>query len=51
MPKREEVTRGWRKLHAEETHDLHSSSNIRVIKSRTVRRAEKVARVRKKRNT
>jgi len=24
-PKREEVTRGWRKLHIEEPHDLYSS--------------------------
>jgi len=35
-PKREEVTRKWRKLHNKELNDLYSSPNIvRVIKSRT----------------
>jgi hypothetical protein len=34
-PKRDEVTRGWRKLHNEELHGLYSSpSIIRVIKAR-----------------
>jgi hypothetical protein len=34
-PKRDEVSRGWRKLHDEELHDLYSSpSIIRIIKSR-----------------
>jgi acyl-coenzyme A synthetase/AMP-(fatty) acid ligase len=34
-PKREEVTRGWRKLHKEELRNLYSSpSVIRMIKSR-----------------
>jgi hypothetical protein len=33
--KRDEVMRGWRKLHNEELHDLYSSpSIIRIIKSR-----------------
>jgi hypothetical protein len=27
-PKRDEIIRGWRKLHAEELHDLYSSPNI-----------------------
>jgi hypothetical protein len=33
-PKGEEVTGGWRTLHNEELCNLHTSSNIRVIKSR-----------------
>jgi hypothetical protein len=37
-PKRDEVTREWRKPHNEELNDLYSSSNIfRVIKSRRIR--------------
>jgi hypothetical protein len=27
-PKRDDVTREWRRLHKEELHDLYSSSNI-----------------------
>jgi hypothetical protein len=35
VPKRDEVTREWRKLHKEELNDPYSSPNIfRVIKSR-----------------
>ena len=34
-PKRDEVTKEWRKIHKEELNDLYSSTNIvRVIKSR-----------------
>jgi hypothetical protein len=43
-PKRNEVTRGRRKLHNEELHKLYSSpSIIRMIKSRTMRLAGHVA--------
>jgi hypothetical protein len=45
-PKRDEVTREWRKLHNEELNHLYSSPNIlRVIKSRTMRWAGHVARM------
>jgi hypothetical protein len=37
-PKRDEVIGGWRKLHNEQLHNLHSSpSIIRMIKSRRMR--------------
>jgi hypothetical protein len=37
-PKREKVTRGWRKLHNEELHNMYSSPNvIRMIKSMWIR--------------
>jgi hypothetical protein len=49
--KRDEVTGGWRKLHNEELHNLHSSPTIiRLIKSRRTRWAGHVARIGKKRN-
>jgi hypothetical protein len=45
-PKRDEVTRKWRKLRNEELNDLYSSpSNVRVIKSIRMCWAGHVARV------
>jgi len=45
-PKKDEVTRAWRKLHNEELNDLYSTPNIvRVIKSRRMRWAGHVARM------
>jgi hypothetical protein len=50
-PKRDGVTREWRKLHNEELHNLYTSpSIIRIIKSRRMRWAVHVARMRQKRN-
>jgi hypothetical protein len=50
-PKRDEVTGEWRKLHNEELRDLYSSpSIIRIIKSRRMRWAGHVSRMREKRN-
>jgi hypothetical protein len=43
-PKRDELTRGWRKLHNGELHGLYSSPSIvRVIKARRMRWAGHVA--------
>ena len=37
-PKRDEVSREWKKLHNEEINDVYCSPNIfRVIKSRRIR--------------
>jgi hypothetical protein len=50
-PKRDEVTRGWRKRHNEELYDLYSSPSImRMIKSRRMRWAGHVVRIVDKRN-
>jgi hypothetical protein len=50
-PKRDEVTRDWRKLHNEKLHKLYSSPNtIRMIKSRKMRWTGHVARWGEKRN-
>jgi hypothetical protein len=45
-PKRDEVTREWRRLHNKELYALYSSPNIiRVIKSRRLRWAGYVERM------
>jgi hypothetical protein len=45
-PKRDTMIAGWRTLHNEEIHNLHSQPNInRLIKSRRVRWAGHVARM------
>jgi hypothetical protein len=36
-PKRDEVMRGWRKLHNKKLHDLYSSPSMNRIKSRRMR--------------
>jgi hypothetical protein len=50
-PKRDEIVGGWRKLYNEELHNLQSSpSIIRMVKSRRMRCAGRVARIGAKRN-
>jgi hypothetical protein len=50
-PKRDGMTRGWRKLYNEELHNMYSSpSIIRIIKLRRMRWAGHVARMGEKRN-
>jgi len=45
-PKRDEVTREWKRLHNGKLNDLYSSPNIvRVIKSRKMRWSRHVARM------
>jgi hypothetical protein len=49
--KRDEVTRGWRKLHTEELHNLYFlPSIIRISKSRRMRWIGKAERMGEKRN-
>jgi hypothetical protein len=50
-PQRDEITRGWRKLHKEELHNLYySPSIIKIIKSRRMEWAGDVARMGEKRH-
>jgi hypothetical protein len=50
-PKRGEVVGGWRKFHDEELHNMYvSPCLIRMMKSRRMRLAGLVARIRAKKN-
>jgi hypothetical protein len=45
-PERMKIKGGWRKLHNEERHNLHSSPNIiKVVKSSRMKLAGQVARI------
>jgi hypothetical protein len=47
-PKKEKVTRGWRKLHFLELHTVYSLASVgKEIKARNMRWAEYVARIEK----
>jgi hypothetical protein len=51
-PKRDEMTREWRKLHNKYLHDLYSLPSITtIIKSRSMRWAGHIARMGKEKNT
>jgi hypothetical protein len=51
VPKRDEVTGDWRKLHNEEHHNLYTSPNtITMIKSRRIRWERHAGRMGMKRN-
>jgi hypothetical protein len=49
-PKSEEVAGYWRRLHSEKVQNLYAIPTIRVIKSRRIRLADNVARIREIRN-
>jgi hypothetical protein len=49
-PERGEVTGGWRRLHNEALHNLYASNNIRLIKSRRMKRMGRVTSMGKTRN-
>jgi len=49
VPKKDEGTGEWRRLHNEELYDLYSPNIIRMIKSRKIRWVGHVARMPEKR--
>ena len=51
-PKKDDVTREWRRIHTEELYALYSTPNIiRNIKSRSLRQLGQVARMEDRRDT
>jgi hypothetical protein len=50
VPKRGEETGGWRRLHNEKLHNLYTSPNVMVMKSRRMSRVGHVARMGEMRN-